>query len=289
MKTAFRLVLCWIAFIVALALSGFIDGALHLHAGPLPGGASPQSLFLTQLLAGAVLVVGLWPLARSLAAPAALRAAAFVAFLLFALGVNGIIEALKFTNFLDEGIATSVAFYLCVAAILGVAVGLLFGSAGRPTGLPHRNWPGWFWRIVCVWLGWPVVYFFFGMCIAPIVTPYYNAGVAGLRIPAMSVVITMQLIRSVPFLATSIFFVALWKGSRRGLWLTLGLAHTFTIGLYGIVGATFLPPVLRITHSIEITCDSFAYTGLLVLLFTAPAVAKASTEPVPQDPHPLPL
>ncbi len=289
MKTAFRLVLCWIAFIVALMLSGFVDGALHLHAGPLPGGVSPQSLFLTQLLAGAVLVVGLWPLARSLAAPAALRAAAFVAFLLFALGVNGIIEALKFTNFLDEGIATSVAFYLCVAAILGVAVGLLFGSAGRPTGLPYRNWPGWFWRIVCAWLGWPVVYFFFGMCIAPIVTPYYNAGVAGLRIPAMSVVITMQLIRSVPFLATSIFFVALWKGSRRGLWLALGLAHTFTIGLYGIVGATFLPPVLRITHSIEITCDSFAYAGLLVLLFTAPAAVSASAAPLPHDPHPLPI
>ncbi|MGD0158239.1 MAG: hypothetical protein ABSB50_19275 [Terracidiphilus sp.] len=293
MKTAFRLAICWIAFVVAFMLGGFIDGALHLRAGALPGGASPQSFFLAQLFAGLVLVIGLWPLARSLAAPPVLRAAAFVAFLLFALGVNGIIEARRFTNFLDAGIAPAVVFYLCVAAILGTSTGLLFGSSGRPAGLPHRTWPAWSWRVLCAWLGWPAVYLFFGTCIAPIVTPYYSAGVAGLRIPTLGVVITTQLVRSVLFLATSLVFVALWKGSRRGLWFTLGLAHAFTIGLYGIVGATFLPTVLRVTHTIEMTCDAFAYAGLLVLFFTAPAVAKASTEPLPQDPdslpHPLPL
>lgn len=288
MKTAFRLVLCWVAFVAALMFSGFIAAALHLHAGPLPGGASLQSLFLTQLLAGAVLVVGLWPLARSLAAPPVVRAAAFVAFLFFALGVNGIIEARRFTNFLDQGIGASVAFYLSVALVLGSSIGLLFGDAGRPAGLPRRSLPGWSWRLVCAWLGWPAVYLFFGMCIAPIVTPYYSAGVAGLRIPPMAVVITTQFIRSVTFLVTSLFFVALWHGSRRNLWLSLGLAHAFTIGLYGIVSATFLPTVLRATHTIEMTCDAFAYAGILVLLFTAPAEGKASAVPLPQDAGPLP-
>jgi len=276
MKTVFRLFVCWIAFIVALMFCGFVDGALHLHAGPMPGGASPQSFFFVQLLAGVVLVVGLWPLARSLAARGLIRAAAFIAFLFLALGVNGIIEARKFTNFLDQGIGTAVVFYICVATILGTAMGLLFGSARRPEGLAHRSVFATAWRIVCAWLGWPVVYLIFGMCITPIVVPYYNAGVAGLRIPPMHVVIQTQLIRSVLFLGSTLFFIALWRGSRRGLWLMLGFAHTCTIGLYGIVGATFLPPVLRITHSIEMTCDAFAYTGLLVLLFTSSA-AKAHT------------
>lgn len=287
MKTAFRLVLCWIAFVVALMLSGFVNGVLHLHAVPLPGGVSPQSLFLSQLVAGAVLVAGLWPLARSLAAPAYARAAAFIAFLLFALGVSGIIEARKFTNFLDQGIASAVSFYLCLAIVLGTAVGLLFGSAGRPAGLPHRALLATAWRDACAWLAWPAVYLIFGMCIAPIVTPYYGAGIAGLRIPALSVVIQTQLFRSLMFFLTSMLFITLWKGSRRLLWLALGLAHTCTIGLYGLVGATFLPLVLRITHSIEMTRDAFAYTGLLVLLFATPA-AVASTEPLPQNPHPLP-
>jgi hypothetical protein len=136
----------------------------------------------------------------------------------------------------------------------------------------------WSWRIVSGWLAWPAVYLLFGMCIAPIVTPYYSAGFAGLRIPTLGVVVTTQLIRSLPFLITSLFFVALWQGSRRGLWLALGLAHAFTVGFYGLVGATFLPMVLRAVHSVEITCDSFAYAGLLVLLFTAPAAANVSTE-----------
>jgi len=278
MKTAFRLVVCWIAFVVALILSGFIDGAMHLRVGVLPGGATPQSLFLSQLFAGAILVIGLWPLARSLAAPAVLRAAAFASFLLFALGVNGILEARRFTNLLDMGISAAVVFYLCLAIVFGAAIGLLFGAAGQPSGFAHRNAFAWSWRIVCGWLAWPAVYLFFGMCIAPIVTPYYSAGFAGLRIPTLGVVITTQFIRSLPFLITSLFFVALWKGSRRGLWLALGLAHAFTIGLYGVVSATFLPVVLRITHSIEMTCDAFAYTGLLILLFAALVAARSNTE-----------
>ncbi|HVN93156.1 MAG TPA: hypothetical protein VMT38_05650 [Terracidiphilus sp.] len=290
MKALFRLVVCWFAFVVALMLAGVIAAALHISMGRLPGGASPQALFIMQLIGGVVLVVGLWPLARSLRGPAVLRAAAFVAFLLLAFGVNGVIEARKFTNFLDAGIAGALLFDTSVAIVLGVSMGLLFGNDGKVEGFPHRAWPLWAWRIVAGWLGWPITYFVFGMCIAPIVTPYYQAGTLGLRIPTMSTVVATQLIRSAIFLVASLPFVALWKGTRRNLWLTLGLAHAFTIGLYGIVSATFLPMVLRVSHSIEMTCDGFAYAGLLVLLFAAPATANARTEmagSVPLQPQPL--
>jgi hypothetical protein len=69
------------------------------------------------------------------------------------------------------------------------------------------------------------------------------------------------------------------------------MAHAFTVGFYGLVGATFLPMVLRVAHSAEIAGDSFAYAGLLVLLFAAPsAIANSTTatiEAVPLQPHPL--
>ena len=55
------------------------------------------------------------------------------------------------------------------------------------------------------------------------------------------------------------------------------MAHAFTVGFYGLVGATFLPMVLRVAHSIEIAGDSFAYAGLLVLLFAAPSKIANST------------
>ena len=268
MRTALRLLLCWFVFIAALFLSGAVGAALHLHAQSLHG-ASVQSMLLAQLGAGLVLVFGLWPLARSLAAPAVARAASFVAFLFLAFGVNGIIEALRFTNFLDAGIGTAVLFYIFVALFLGITVGLCFGTAGQPAGFLHRSWPAFMWRIGAAWLSWPAVYFFFGMCIAPIVTPYYQAGIAGLRIPPLNVVIETQILRSVFFLVATLPFIALWKGSRRNLWLALGIAHAFTVGLYGIAGGASLPPILRTVHGIEMTCDAFAYAGILVLLFAS--------------------
>lgn len=132
MRTILRIAICWVAFAATLMMSGLIGGILHLPAVPMPGNTPPQTMFLAQLVAGLVLVVGIFPLAR-------------------------------------------------------------------------------------------------------------------------------------------------------------GLAHAFTVGLYGLVGATFLPMILRVTHSVEIACDSFAYAGLLVLLFAAPADIEVKTVPVPHDPHPLPI
>lgn len=295
MRTILRIAICWVAFVAALFLSGVISGILRLPAVSMPGNAPPQTMFLAQLVAGFVLVVGLVPLSRGLAALVPLRAGAIGSFILLALGVNGMIEAKVFTHFLDNGIASASVFYVALAVLLGAAFGWSFGAQPRAAGLPHRSWLAWTPRVAAVWLAWPVIYFFFGMCVAPIVVPYYKAGIAGLRIPALSTILAVQLVRSVIFLAASLPLIALWKGSRRGLWLTLGLAHAFTVGLYGLVGATFLPMVLRITHSVEITGDSFAYAGLLVLLFAAPAAANASartvgpapTETVPFQPQPL--
>ena len=244
---------------------------------------------MLQLVAGLVLVVGLVPLARGLGASAPLRAGAVGSFILLALGVNGMIEAKMFTHFLDSGIASASVLYVALAALLGAAFGWSFGAPPPAAGLPHRTWLAWIPRVAAAWLAWPVIYFFFGMCVSPIVVPYYNAGIAGLRIPALSTILVVQLVRSVIFLAASLPFIALWKGSRRGLWLALGLAHAFTVGLYGLVGATFLPMVLRVTHSVEIAGDSFAYAGLLVLLFAVPAAIEAKAAPPFEDPHPRPL
>jgi hypothetical protein len=270
-------------------LSGVISGILHLPAVPTPGNTSAQTLLFTQFVAGLVLVIGLVPLSRVLAVSAPLRAFTVSSFIFLALGVNGMIEAKIFTHFLDNGIASASVFYAVLAALLGAAFGWSFGAPPPPAGLPHRSWLAWIPRVAAIWLAWPGIYFFFGACVAPIVVPYYNAGIAGLRIPPLSIILSVQLIRSVIFLAASLPFVALWKGSRRSLWLALGLAHAFTVGLYGLVGATFLPMVLRISHSVEIAADSFAYAGLLVLLFAAPTGVEAKAAPVPNDPHALPV
>jgi len=289
MKDLFKLFVCWIAFIAALIIDGILGSAMKLHTVDFPVATKTSTLFLLQLLSGAILVLGLYPLARRLAGGTFLRALAIGGFLFFAFGLNGLIEAAKFTHMIDNAFPAAALFYIAVALLLGCAMGLFFGPAGPAPGFAHRGWGAWLARSATAWLGWPVIYFVFGMCIAPIVTPYYSAGIAGLRIPALSTVVEMQLVRSVFFLASSLPFVALWKGSRRSLWLTLGLAHAAAVGFYGLAGATYLPWILRVTHSFEITCDSFAYAGLLVLLFAAQPVEKTAAAPMPHDPHPLPL
>lgn len=290
MKLILKLAACWVAFVAAMAGSGALIRLLHLRPIAPLDNTPMQTQLLAQLVAGALLVLGLYPLARRLAAPFAVRAVAIGGFLLLALGLNGLMEVRIFSHMLDGGGATAmIVFYAVEALFIGASLGFFFGEAHEPAGLPHRGWAAWAGRGIVAWLGWPFIYLFFGMCVAPIVVPYYTAGILGLHIPPMGTIFGVQLVRSLVFLGASLPFLALWKGSRRGLWLALGLAHAFTVGIYGLAGATFLPWVLRITHSVEITADSFAYAGLLVLLLTAPAAVRSASAAKFVEPHPRAL
>jgi hypothetical protein len=289
MKVILKLAACWVAFVAALMGSGALIHFMHLRSIAMPDNTPMRTQMLAQLGAGALLVLGLYPLARRLAAPFAVRAVAIGGFLFLALGVNGLMEMRIFTHLLDQGVIASLTvFYAAQAILIGAALGFFFGLPAEPPHLPHRGPASWAGRGIVAWLCWPVIYFVFGMSISPIVVPYYSAGIAGLQIPPAGTIFEVQLVRSLIFLGASLPFLALWKGSRRGLWLALGLAHAFTVGIYGLAAGTFLPWVLRITHSVEITADSFAYAGLLVLLLTAPV---ARTVPTVKfiEPHPRAL
>lgn len=289
MKTAWKLNICWVAFVAALIGYGFLAQAIHLPQITTPGHTPIVIQFLAQLLSGAILVLGLYPLTQGMAGSAAARATAMVLFLFLVLGVNGVIETRAFSYLLDGKITSAVVYYAVQAAVVGMALGACFGSPGRAAGLAHRGRLAASGRGMVAWLAWPAIYLLFGMMVAPIVIPYYKAGVAALRIPPMTTIIGVQLVRSAVFLAATLPLIALWKGSRRALWLALGLAHAVVVGLYGLAGATFMPWALRITHSVEITADSFAYAGLLVLLFAAPSARAAVMPGASSEAQPLPL
>jgi hypothetical protein len=278
MKDLLKLIACWIAFVLAVLVTGIVSGALHPRPVSIPGSTPAAQQFAAQLCCGALLVLGLYPLARNLAGSFVVRSVALGGFLFLALGVNGTIEAKVFTHLLDGKVEAAAVYYLVLALLLGAALGWCFGAAEPPAGLPHRGWMMWSGRVTAAWLAWPFIYFFFGMCVSPVVIPYYRSGGLGLHVPPLSTIFLVQLLRSVLFLVSSLPFLALWRGSRRGLWLALGLAHAFVVGIYGLAGATFLPWVLRVAHGVEMTADSFAYAGLLVLLFTDPSKRSGANE-----------
>ena len=96
----------------------------------------------------------------------------------------------------------------------------------------------------------------------------------------------VQIVRSTLFLLASLPFLILWKKTRGSLIFSLGLAHWFTVGLFGLLQAHQLSMTLRIAHSLEIGADSFTYAALLVLLLSTRLVTKpvAAITPVPVFP-----
>lgn len=283
MKTVLKLAVCVAVFAVSLVVGGMFVRLLHLQFASMPhSDTSERTHLLLALVAGTSLVLGIFPLARRLTGPFALRWIALGSFVFLALGVNTMIEVSVFGNSSGGGVAAEAVLYFVQAVFLGATVPVFFGTDEMASGLPHRGWIDWTGRGIAAWVGFPVIYFVFGLCVAPIVIPYYQAGVAGLHIPPLPSILQTQLLRSAVFLASSLPLIALWKGSRRELWLTLGLAHSVTVGIFGLVQATFMPGVLRVVHSVEIAADSFAYAGLLVLLFRiAGSSAVASPAAVP--------
>jgi hypothetical protein len=47
----------------------------------------------------------------------------------------------------------------------------------------------------------------------------------------------------------------------------MGLAQAFAIGIFPLLQAYFMPAVIRVTHSAEITANAFAFSAIVGVLF----------------------
>jgi hypothetical protein len=253
------------ALILAMAtmLAGAVVSALPLSP---PVSQPGTSLSLPLMLFGSlVLVIGVVPIASGLGSRFATRWLALGLMLYLATGVNTVVELSIFGT--EGGHRYLLVFYFLCFVVTAAVLAWQYGSQQLAPKLPHLGTGQWLWRIAVAWLSFAVIYFLFGLCVAPFVIPIYQAGVAGLHIPPLDVIMRTQLLRSFLFLASSLPVMLLWTGSRRRLILALGWAHTAMVGLYGLSQASFMPPVLRVLHSLEIAADSFVYAFILVWLF----------------------
>ncbi len=274
MKIVAQIVLGALAYLFGVVASGLLTGALRLPSPNLPPGMTEAHAFRNLMLAAPLLAAALIPLVRGLRGAWGKRLLT-VAFLLFVcLGVNTVIEAAVFSNIVGRAGLTLTLQHVLPAILLAAVLTWPSGEPTEQSAAGNRFTPvGWSWRLLLGWLAFPVIYFIFGMTIAPIVMPYYRDGVGGLTIPAVDVILRTQLLRSALFLLASVPLVMLWRKSRAGLFVALGLAHAMLVGIFGLLQASWMPTVLRVTHSIEITFDSFAYAGVLVLSFARAAKA----------------
>lgn len=268
-----RVPLCALAYIVGTMAGGSLVSALGMQLPSLPEEADEKTMGLYLLAGTFVLALGTAPLARRIRAGYLVRCLILAALTYVCIGLNTPIEAAIFTNI--GGMQTMAVFSLLPCLFFGGVIALLFKPSGKaePFGqqVSHffsgRSVQKWAWRIVAAICAFPVIYWVFGMSVAPWVVKYYEQEQFGLVLPNMGVIVLTQLLRSLLFLLVVLPVVIVWSGSRLQLTVFLGIAFFVLVGLFGMIQAYWLAPVLQVLHSLEILADSVVYAGVLAFLF----------------------
>ncbi len=123
-------------------------------------------------------------------------------------------------------------------------------------------------------LAFPLIYLAFGWPIAPIVTLYYDQGLFGLSLPGWGQILPIVFLRSLLILFACLPILILWQSPPRRLFWVLGLTLFMLVGGYNMLQAYWMPPILRVTHSLELLAAELVYAGILVALFRLPNAEK---------------
>ncbi len=268
-----RVPLCAFAYIAGTMASAGIVSAIGMKLPPIPEQANEETMGLCLLIGSFVLAIGVGPLARRIRARYWVRCLILAALTYVCLGLNTPIEAAIFTNI--SGMRTMVVFSLLPCLLFGGVTALLFKPSGKakPFGqqvmhfFSGRSVQKWAWRLAAAVCAFPVIYWTFGMMVAPWVIEYYKQGQFGLALPGTSVIVLVQLLRSSLFFLAALPILIVWSGSKRELTVLLGCAFFVLVGLFSMIQTYWLGPVLLVVHSVEILVDSVVYAGILAVLF----------------------
>jgi len=270
-----------IAYFVGTMTGGAVVTAAKLPWPSVPGGATGSAAHILGVLGALLMALSLAFLARVLRGSPTQRFLVLAAFTYVVFGLSNQIEASIFTTF--GGTRAMVLFFVFPAVAGAFAAAALVRRpeaqlAEAATAWPERSALSWSWRVLAAWLAFPVIYVFFGMLVAPIVVPFYQQQ-DYLSLPGWGTMLPVVLLRSALCLAVTLPLLARWSGSRRRLVWGLGLVLWAMMGLIGLATTTFLPPVMRVAHSLEILGDSMVYAWVLAALFVpkAPALARETT------------
>ena len=267
-----RIPLCASAYVVGAMGGGALVAALGMPLPEIPEQANEQIMGQLLFVASLALAVGLAPLSRRIQGAYWQRWLMLAALCYVCLGVTTPLEAAIFTTL---GGMASIPVVTALPCLLFAAVmALLFKPAERgDTFLVNarrffqdRGTREWTWRFGAAICAFPVIYWTFGMMVAPFVIEYYKQGQFGLTAPNAGVIVLAQLARSSLFLAGTLPILMMWTGSRRQLIAALGVAFYVLVGLFGMIQGYWLAPILQVLHNSELFADSVVYALALSLL-----------------------
>jgi len=270
---------------VGLVIGSLVTPLLGFEAPAVPPGVDPNLVLPLGVLVGIPVAITLGELGKRLAWSFGLRALALFVFNYLVYGLGQVLEQVLFTTTTSLGYGS--VSHLFQAASLALAVSLLWRPACTPAvtarDLWRRFWqartPGdWAWRLVVAWLIYLPIYWGMGRLISPFVASLYEAGAFGLVLPDAGAMVDMQYLRGVLYLFAALPILALWRGTRRGLWMWLGFAIAIQIAATPILLAYWLPLTFRLAHAVELTVDAFVQAYLYTQLLAIPVRAESAGE-----------
>jgi len=270
-----RIPLCALAYVGGVTAGGALLPALGLRLPQVPEQANEQTMGVLLLVASLVMAAGLAPLARRLRGSYWLRWLTLATLCYVCLGLTSALEGAIFTTM---DMASIPAFSVLPCLLFAGVMALLFKPADSGDSLTvsvrgffrGRGVGQWTWRLVAAVFAFPLIYWTFGLMVAPFVMKYYQQGQFALAVPNPPVILATQFARSTLFLLAALPILATWSGSRRGLILALGLAFYVLVGLFGMLQSYWLVSTLQILHNAEMLDDSVVYAWALVALLVRP-------------------
>jgi hypothetical protein len=270
-------------YFVGILIAGAVVTKIGLPFPEIPGQTwIPVLGFLTAV----TLSIGIALLANGIAGTPFKRGLILLVFFYVSFVINNQIEAAVYSTTTE--VPTMLLFFIVPCLMASAAAALLTRSAeerpAMPTVFADRPITSWWWRVVLAWLAFPVIYYFFGALIYPLVADAYTSPDLGLRLPGPLVVIAAVSLRSLLFLAASIPIIVNWKGSRISLVLSLTVALAAMVGVAGMFESTWMPLPMKLVHGVEIIADSLVHAWALVALLVAkPAPVAAENIPVDDE------
>lgn len=279
----FKLLLCGILFFVGFMVGSLIATGLGL-ATVVPAGVDTTVALLGLLWTAPVMAFGIALVARGIGGGLATRALILSLFTWIVYGLNNALELLIVMP--AESFWFTNVYSLVASLFAGTAAAFLFPAPDNNRGLAEAWRAYWATRTAGAWLArlalaavvFMPIYYFFGLFAIQVTGPYFQQNIGGLTAPTLEQLLPILFMRSVLFMLVCLPVIVLWQNSQRALLLSLGTALFILIGFASLLAASWLPAIVRMTHSLEILADEFVYVWVLVrLLRPTTAVDRAAS------------
>ena len=192
--------------------------------------------------------------------------------------LNNIAEAVFFTDLYTKPVelAASIGFALLFSVLVTFASAIVYFLpraeyslwGNIKNRLSEGSKGGWVLRLVLTGPLFFGVYFLFGLIVSPFVTPFYNDPSLGLKIPAFSVMIPVEILRGYIYGIVLLPLIVSLRFGKLYSFITVSMMLFVLGGLVPLIDAP-LPEAIIPYHTLEILGDSLVFGYIVMWLYKA--------------------